>query len=64
MKPGDTTALSCPRCGIAHRLVVRRSRITKKLVYGCMSCSYRQALPETIWMRETGQKTLFDDQSD
>ena len=64
MKPGDVTALSCPRCGIAHRLIVKRSRKTKSLFYGCQRCRYIQSLPETIWMREKGQKGLFDGKSE
>jgi len=62
MKPGTMLSITCPRCGLAHRLILRKNTETGELFCGCQNwpvCKYTRPLTEDLWMRLMGRKGLF-----
>ncbi len=63
MKPGDESPIGCPKCGIAHKLIVRTNRHTGDLFLGCCNwpnCHFTQNVPDSVRMRMEGQPELFE----
>lgn len=56
------TSLTCPKCGPATRLVIRKNKRLKTEFLGCENwpeCDYTRELPEHVRMEALGQPTLF-----
>jgi ssDNA-binding Zn-finger/Zn-ribbon topoisomerase 1 len=59
---GTETAKACPRCGAAHRLIIRTNTRDSSQFLGCPNyptCRYTEPLPEDIRMELLGQRRLF-----
>ncbi len=65
LQDGTETAKACPRCGAAHRLVIRtntKASANGSQFLGCPNyptCRYTEPLPEDIRMELLGQRRLF-----
>ena len=59
---GKETEKSCPKCGVAHRLIIRENVGQGTLFLGCGNwprCNYTEPLPEDIKMQALGQTRLL-----
>lgn len=62
LQNGAEVARTCPKCGVAHRLVVRTNGKDGSQFLGCPNyprCRHTEPIPEDIRMRAMGQRRLL-----
>lgn len=63
LRDNSETEILCPNCTPPRRLIVKTNRFTAHQFLGCPNwpdCNYTRSVPESLLMRASGQKTLFD----
>ena len=62
IRDGQYVEISCPECGVATQLMVRRNRTSDTQFLGCPNwpeCDHTQPITEEMRMRAAGAPTLF-----